>query len=145
MLVLGGVVMACLLVATLCVREPCIVFFFGSGDFSACCCFPFVHGTRDFVPVQCFAMDPLAQAFSEVYNGTLSIECPAGRKCQSFKGGDVGVYVPPCHSEFHELVVHVLFLGHVHPGVMKRHFELCPESFIIFAYMVWVGGVGACC
>ena len=50
MLVLCGVVMVCLVMA-LCVCEPHVVFLFSSGDFGACCGFPFVHGVGNFVPV----------------------------------------------------------------------------------------------
>ena len=88
-LVLGGVVVTCLLIAVLCVGEPCVVFFFGPGDFGACCCFPFVHGTRDFVSIQCFAVNSLTQAFPEAYNSSFGIECPASSKCQPFEGGNV--------------------------------------------------------
>ena len=144
MLVLGGVIVTCLLVAALCVCKSCVVFLFGSGDFGMCCCFPFVHSARDLVPVQCLAMDPLAQAFSEAYNGSLSVECPTSCECKSLEGGDVSDDVPSCHGEFHELVICVLLLGCVHPGVLEHPFELHPESFVIFAYVVWTGGVGAC-
>ena len=146
MLALGGVVVACLLVATLRVCEPCVVFFFGSGDFGMCCGFPFVHGAQNFVSVQSFAVDSLAQALSEVYNGSFSIEGPTSSEGEgkSFKGGDVGVDVPSSHGEFHELVIRILFLGRVHPGILERHFELCPEYFVIFTYVIGLGGVCAC-
>ena len=143
-LVLGGVVVMCLLIVALCIGEPCVVFFFGSGDFGACCCFPFVHGARDFVSIQHFAVDTLAQAFPEAYDSSFGVECPASSKCQPFKGGDVSVDVPSRHGEFHKLVICILFLGGVRPSVLKRHFELCPEYLIVFTYMVRMGGVSAC-
>ena len=144
-LVLRSIVMTCLLIVMLCVCEPCVVFFFGPGDFSVYCRFPFIHSARDFVPIQRLAMDPLAQAFSEAYNGSFSIEGPTSSESESFKGGDVGINIPSSHGEFHELVVRVLFLGHVHPGVVKCRFELHPEYLVVFKYVVWSGGVCVCC
>ena len=93
--------MVCLLVVALCTCESCIVFFLGPGDFGVCCCFPFIHGAGNFVPIQCLAVDSFAQAFSELYDGSFSVKSPASCESKSFKGGDVGVDVPPGHGEFH--------------------------------------------
>ena len=140
MLVLRGVVMVCLVMA-LCVCEPHVVFLFSSGDFGACCGFPFIHGVGNFVPVQCFAMDSLAQALPEPYYSSLGIEGPTGSKGESFEGGNVGVDVPSSHGEFHELVICILLFGRVCPGIMKCSFKFSPEYLIIFVYVVWLGGV----
>ena len=141
---LGGVIGTVLLVAALCVGEPCVVFFFGSSDFGARCCFPFVHSMRNLIPIQGFAVYPLAQAFSEAYNGPFSVEGPTSSEGQSFEGGNISVNVPPCHGEFHELVIRILLLGRVRPSVMEGCFELGPEDFVILAYMIGFGGVGMC-
>ena len=133
--------MTCLLVAMLCAHEPCIVFFLGSGDFGTCCHFPFIHGAGDFVPVQRFAVDSFAYAFPEPYNGSFSVKGLAGCEGKPFKGGYVGVNVPPGHSELHQLVIRVLLFGCVHPGVVKRPLKLCPKHLVILVYMVWLGGV----
>ena len=93
--------MACLLVAVLCTSESRIVFLHGSGNFGACCSFPLIHCVGNFIPIQCFTVNSFAKAFPEPYNSSFSIKGPDGCEGEPFKGGYVGVDVPPGHGELH--------------------------------------------